>query len=165
MIPVVPLPAFPCPHRDPVRWTPVFGPDLRASHADRDVAADILCAAVADGRLTLDELDERLEHVLSARTLREIARLISDLPGHRFSGPATAAGRGAAPRRPTGPRALAAWFRPSVPVAGPRPPAMPATPPRTPTTPAALSPGDRPRPAAESRWSLLQSLAAPTGCP
>jgi hypothetical protein len=128
MIPVFPLPAFPHPRWDPVRWTSVFGPDLRASHADRDVAADILCAAVADGRLTLDELEERLEHVLSARTLREIARLISDLPGHRFSGLA-----------------------------------IPATPPRTPTAPAALSPSDRPRPAAESRWSLLQSLVAPTG--
>jgi hypothetical protein len=38
----------------------------RASDADRDVAADILCAAVlcaavADGRLTLAGLEERLE--------------------------------------------------------------------------------------------------------
>ena len=114
MIPVVPLPAFPYPHWNPVHWTPVRRPDLRASHADRDVAADILCAAVADGRLTLDELDARLQQVLSARTLREIARLISDLPGHRFSGPGRAAGR---------------------------------------------------RPAAESRWSLLQSLATPADRP
>jgi hypothetical protein len=133
MVPVVPLPAFLCPRWDPVPWTPALGPDLRASHADRDVAADILCAAVADGRLTLDELDERLEHVLSARTLREIARLISDLPGHRFSGPEKAVGRRSAPR--------------------------------TPTAPAAPSPGDRPGPATESRWSLLQSLVAPAGCP
>jgi hypothetical protein len=148
MIPVVPLPAFPHPHWDPVHWTPVFGPDLRASHADRDVAADILCAAVADGRLTLDELDERLEHVLSARTLREIARLISDLPGHRFSGSGKAVGRGSAARTPTAPRRSA------------RPAAQ-----RRPAAPAAPSPGDRPRPAAESRWSLLQSLVAPAGCP
>jgi hypothetical protein len=137
MIPVVPLPVFPCPH-----WYPPLGPDLRASHADRDVAADILCAAVADGRLTLDELDERLEHVLSARTLREIARLISDLPGHRFSGPAKVAGRGSAARTPIAPR---------------RPTGQAA--------PAAPTPGDRPRPVAESRWSLLQSLVAPAGCP
>lgn len=98
MIPVVPLPVFPYPH-----WDVLRGPDLRASHADRDTAADILCAAVADGRLTLDELDERLEHVLSARTLREIAWLISDLPGRRFSGRAKAGGRGAAARTPAGP--------------------------------------------------------------
>jgi Domain of unknown function (DUF1707) len=133
MIPVVPLPAFLCPRWDPVPWTPAVGPDLRASHADRDVAADILCAAVADGRLTLDELDERLEHVLSARTLREIARLVSDLPGRRFPGPGEAVGGRTASRRPT--------------------------------RQAAPSPGDWPRPAAESRWSLLQSLVAPAGCP
>ena len=82
MIPIVPLPVFPYQDRDPL-----FGAGLRASDADRDVAADILCAAVADGRLTLAELEERLEEVLSARTLREIARRISDLPGPRLSGP------------------------------------------------------------------------------
>ena len=76
MIPIVPLPVFTV-----ADWDPVFGRDLRASNADRDVAADMLCAAVADGRLTLAELDERLEEVLSARTLREIARRISDLAG------------------------------------------------------------------------------------
>jgi hypothetical protein len=75
MIPIVPLPAFPDPNRKQVP-----GANLRASNADRDIAADILCAAVADGRLTLTELDERLEQVLSARTVRELARLISDLP-------------------------------------------------------------------------------------
>src|ERR1700722_9107956 len=56
MIPLVPLPVFPYQDRDPL-----FGAGLRASDADRDVAADILCAAVADGRLTLAELEERLE--------------------------------------------------------------------------------------------------------
>lgn len=83
MIPGVPIPLFPGPDRDAV-----FGADLRASNADRDVAADILCAAVADGRLTLDELDGRLENVLSARTLRELARLISDLPAQPLGRPA-----------------------------------------------------------------------------
>jgi hypothetical protein len=150
MIPVVPLPVFACPW-----WAPVLGPDLRASHADRDTAADILCAAVADGRLTLDELDERLEHVLSARTLREIAWLISDLPGDHFSGRAKDGDRGAAPRTPAGPRSSAA----------PRTSAVPVTPSRMPAGPANPPPRPRPRPATESRWSLLQSLAAPAGCP
>jgi Domain of unknown function (DUF1707) len=94
MIPIVPMPVVPN-----LDWGPVFGADLRASDADRDVAADILCAAVADGRLTLAELDERLEDVLSARTLREIARLISDLPSARFSGP----GRPAVRPKPAAP--------------------------------------------------------------
>jgi hypothetical protein len=113
MIPVVPMPVFPGPDR-----APVSGADLRASDADRDVAADILCAAVADGRLTLAELDERLEDVLSARTIRELARLISDLPRARSHGPV--------------------------------PPAV---------RPTDLPPA-RPEPPAETRWSLLQSLAA-----
>ena len=95
MIPIVPLPVFPYQDRDSL-----FGADLRASDADRDVAADILCAAVADGRLTLAELEERLEEVLSARTLREIARRISDLPGPRLSGPVRPAVLPLAHRRP-----------------------------------------------------------------
>jgi hypothetical protein len=92
MIPIVPMPVFPGPDR-----ASVAGADLRASDADRDVAADILCAAVADGRLTLAELDQRLEDVLSARTLRELARLISDLPRARLPGPVPPAVRPAAP--------------------------------------------------------------------
>jgi hypothetical protein len=87
MIPIVPLPVFTVPD-----WDPVFGRDLRASNADRDVAADMLCAAVADGRLTLAELEERLEDVLSARTLREIARRIADIPGPPLPVPASPAG-------------------------------------------------------------------------
>jgi hypothetical protein len=161
MIPVIPVPAFPYSH-----WDPVRGPDLRASHADRDIAADILCAAVADGRLTLDELDERLEHVLSARTLRELARLISDLPGHRFSGPAKAAARPAAPRGPAVP--AAPLGTPAVEAARPRMPGVRAAWPRTPAgsaVPAAPSPGARRGPAGESRWALLQSLVMPPGCP
>jgi hypothetical protein len=93
MIPIVPLPAFTV-----LGWDPVFGPDLRASNADRDIAADMLCAAVADGRLTLAELDERLADVLSARTLREIARRIADIPGPPLPVPASPAGN-----QPAGP--------------------------------------------------------------
>jgi hypothetical protein len=55
MFPMIAVPAFPgC------GLETALGADLRASDADRDVAADVLCAAVADGRLTLAELDERL---------------------------------------------------------------------------------------------------------
>ncbi|MFE3265073.1 DUF1707 domain-containing protein [Streptomyces sp. NPDC059215] len=55
-------------------------PGLRASHADRDRAVDLLRVAAGDGRLTADELDERLEAALSARTLGELAVLTADLP-------------------------------------------------------------------------------------
>src|SRR3984885_6786401 len=54
--------------------------ELRASHADRDRAAEILSAAAGDGRLTAAELDERLEAALSARTNSELAALTADLP-------------------------------------------------------------------------------------
>jgi hypothetical protein len=72
--------------------------DQRASDADRDIAADILCAAVGDGRLTLDELDERLGAALSAQTTIELAALIADLPGRRC-----APARPGRPARPAGP--------------------------------------------------------------
>jgi Domain of unknown function (DUF1707) len=61
---------------------PLFRPpEQRASDADRDTAVDILCAAAADGRLTMTELDERVGSALTARTLTQLARLIADLIG------------------------------------------------------------------------------------
>lgn len=55
-------------------------PDLRASHADRDRVADVLRVAAGDGYLTHDELDERLEAALTARTRGQLADLTADLP-------------------------------------------------------------------------------------
>ncbi|WP_405676466.1 DUF1707 domain-containing protein [Streptomyces sp. NBC_01511] len=55
-------------------------PGLRASHADRDRVVDVLRIAAGDGLLTADELDERLEVALSARTLSELTPLTADLP-------------------------------------------------------------------------------------
>ena len=53
-----------------LRPSPLFRPpEQRASDADRDTAVDILCAAAADGRLTMTELDERVGSALTARTL------------------------------------------------------------------------------------------------
>lgn len=59
---------------------PGSSPELRASHADRDRVVDVLRIAAGDGLLTADELDERLEAALSARTLGELATLTADLP-------------------------------------------------------------------------------------
>jgi hypothetical protein len=53
---------------------------MRASHLDRDQVADVLRVAAGDGRLTADELDQRLEQALTARTLGELAALTRDLP-------------------------------------------------------------------------------------
>jgi len=52
---------------------------LRASHADRDRAVDLLQVAAGDGRLTPGELDERLEAALTARPRGELAALTTDL--------------------------------------------------------------------------------------
>ncbi|WP_327313703.1 DUF1707 SHOCT-like domain-containing protein [Streptomyces sp. NBC_01235] len=54
--------------------------ELRASHEDRDRVVEALGAAAGDGRLTADELDERVEAALVARTLGELAVLTADLP-------------------------------------------------------------------------------------
>src|SRR6266516_5835632 len=53
---------------------------LRASHADRDRVIELLTVAAGDGRLTAEELDERIEVAFSARTYGELAALTSDLP-------------------------------------------------------------------------------------
>jgi hypothetical protein len=53
---------------------------LRVSHEDRDQVAEALRVAAGDGRLTGDELDERLERALTARTYDDLAVLIADLP-------------------------------------------------------------------------------------
>jgi len=54
--------------------------ELRASHADRDRVVELLRVSAGDGRLTAEELDERLELAMTARTYGELARLVSDLP-------------------------------------------------------------------------------------
>jgi len=55
---------------------------------DRDRVVELLRVAAGDGRLTPDELDERLEAALTARTYSELAVLTTDLPavaGHPAS--------------------------------------------------------------------------------
>ncbi len=67
---------------------PVQPGQLRASHQDRDRVVEILRVAAGDGRLTAEELDQRLEAALTARTYAELAVLTTDLPA---AGPAGAA--------------------------------------------------------------------------
>ncbi|MFJ3220313.1 DUF1707 domain-containing protein [Kitasatospora sp. NPDC086801] len=63
-------------------------PAFRASHEDRDRIVETLQVAAADGRLTSDELEARLEAALSARTLAELAELTTDLPNFPSTVPA-----------------------------------------------------------------------------
>jgi hypothetical protein len=55
--------------------------NLRASDADRERVADVLREAAGDGRLTMDELDERLDAVFAAKTYAELEPITHDLPG------------------------------------------------------------------------------------
>jgi DUF1707 SHOCT-like domain len=65
--------------------------ELRASHDDRDRVVELLRVSAGDGRLTAEELDERVGAALTARTYGELAALVSDLPavpGSAVSAPA-----------------------------------------------------------------------------
>jgi hypothetical protein len=69
---------------------------VRASDAEREHHADQLREHAAAGRLTLEELDERLDRVYAARTHGELAPIVADLPApvHAPARPATRARRG-----------------------------------------------------------------------
>jgi len=54
-------------------------PELRASDADREHHAELLRRAAGDGRLTVDELDERLTLAYEARTRAQLERLVADV--------------------------------------------------------------------------------------
>ncbi|MEV5502392.1 DUF1707 domain-containing protein, partial [Nonomuraea fuscirosea] len=83
-------------------------PEMRASDADRDRVAAILREHTAQGRITMDEFNERLESLYKAKTYGELAKLTSDLPDvdlRRLPAKATAAAperRGMHPGRRTG---------------------------------------------------------------
>jgi hypothetical protein len=86
---------------------------IRVSDADRERVADRLREHFAEGRLSSDELDERIAATLSAKTFAELRRVTADLPdpepapgqGRRPSPPPWAGRRGLAMRR-RGPRLL-----------------------------------------------------------
>ena len=61
---------------------------LRASDADRERVAEILHRAAGEGRLALDELEERLGVVYAARTYAELEPVTRDLPAHPVPSPA-----------------------------------------------------------------------------
>ena len=53
---------------------------MRISDADRHQVAEILREAAGEGRLDLDELDERLEATYAARTYADLVPITHDLP-------------------------------------------------------------------------------------
>jgi hypothetical protein len=55
--------------------------ELRVGDAERDEVTAALHEHFAQGRLTRDELDERLTATLSARTVGDLRKVTRDLPG------------------------------------------------------------------------------------
>src|SRR3954451_22564004 len=54
--------------------------DVRASDAERDAAVDQLRDAAAEGRLTLEELTDRIEAAFAAEMRSDLKALTADLP-------------------------------------------------------------------------------------
>jgi hypothetical protein len=73
------------------------GDPIRASDAERESAIDVLRDASAEGRLTFEELADRIEAAATATTRGDLQRLTADLPVGAHPVPRTpgAAGSGA----------------------------------------------------------------------
>ena len=56
------------------------GFNVRVGDADREAIAAQLREHYADGRLTLDELNERLDHTFAAKTAADLDAVMRDLP-------------------------------------------------------------------------------------
>jgi hypothetical protein len=56
------------------------GPDLRIGDAEREAAAVLLREHYAQGRLTLEEFNQRLDATFAATTQRQLGQISRDLP-------------------------------------------------------------------------------------
>jgi hypothetical protein len=63
-------------------WTRMTGPDpnLRAADADRERVAERLREGHAEGRLDIEEFQDRLQRCYESKTLGELRELVGDLP-------------------------------------------------------------------------------------
>jgi hypothetical protein len=67
------------PIPEPTNVGPITGGNLRASDADRDQVATLLSAAYAEGRLSQEEHDERLDQLMVAKTFDDLLPITHDL--------------------------------------------------------------------------------------
>ena len=58
---------------------PTAGGNLRASDADRDQVATLLSTAYAEGRLSREEHDERIDQLMAAKTFDDLLPITQDL--------------------------------------------------------------------------------------
>jgi hypothetical protein len=72
-------PSTPEPAPSPESVTPESVPVLRASDAEREHVVDVLRQAAGEGRLDVDELDERLTLAYSGKTKAELEALTTDV--------------------------------------------------------------------------------------
>ncbi|WP_267243824.1 DUF1707 SHOCT-like domain-containing protein [Streptomyces sp. PR69] len=82
-------------------------PETRASDAERERVAERLRDAVAEGRLDMQEFEERLDAAYKARTHGDLEPLVRDLPAAADPG----AGDGGSQIAPTGDRSPGGWAR------------------------------------------------------
>ena len=100
---------------------------LRISDQDRHQVAEVLREAAGEGRIDLEELDQRLDATFAARTYADLVPITLDLPaapathvpdptgrGHAVAGGARTGG-GATPRDPRRPRAQGRLGRAAAP--------------------------------------------------
>ena len=64
---------------EPSNVGPIAGGNLRASDADRERVATVLNTAYAEGRLSRDEHDERLDQLMVAKTFDDLIPITRDL--------------------------------------------------------------------------------------
>jgi hypothetical protein len=64
----------------PIEPRPADPSGMRVSDADRHRIAEILREAAGEGRIDLEELDERLESTYAARTYADLVPITADLP-------------------------------------------------------------------------------------
>ena len=67
-------------------------PVVRASDADREAVVVRLQSGLAEGRIDLDEFDERARAAYAAVTTADLAGLVADLPGGAAAPPPAAVG-------------------------------------------------------------------------
>jgi hypothetical protein len=67
------------PVPEPNNVGPIAGGNLRASDADRDQVATLLSTAYAEGRLSREEHDERIDQLMAAKTFDDLLPITRDL--------------------------------------------------------------------------------------
>jgi hypothetical protein len=67
------------PLPEPTNAGPIAGGNFRASDADRDRVATVLSTAYAEGRLTREEHDERVNQLMVAKTFDDLIPITRDL--------------------------------------------------------------------------------------